>query len=189
MFFKYGIRSVSMDEIATQLGISKKTIYQHYADKDALVDDVINSEINENKEKCGRYQQVADNAIHETFLALENISEILKAMNVSLFNDLEKYHPIAYKKLMEHKNKFLSALVKNNLDRGVKEGLYKPEINTDILAKYRMATVFLVFNNEVFHTNKITTVLNEITDNFLYGLATPKGNKLIEKYIKERNKK
>lgn len=189
MFLKYGIRSVSMDEIAAQLGISKKTIYQYYADKDALVEDVINAEINVNEERCENSKQISENAIHEVMLAVESISVILKAMNPSLLNDLEKYHPIAHKKLIDHKYKFLSAVIKDNLQRGIEQGLYKPEINTDILARYRIATIFLVFNGEVFQPNKITNVVEEITDNFLYGLATTKGNKLIEKYINQRNKK
>jgi len=189
MFMKYGIRSVSMDEIAGQLGISKKTIYQYYTDKDALVEGVIGIEIRDNESKCLLQQKKSDNVIHEIFLAMETVTELLKVMNPSLFKDLEKYHAAAFKKLTDHKNKFLYAVTKKNLDRGVEEDLYRPEINTDILARFRMAAVFFIFSNELFAPNKTIQVLEEVTDNFLYGLATTKGIKLIEKYKHQRNKK
>ena len=67
LFMRYGIRSISMDEIATQLGMSKKTIYQYYADKDAIVDSVINIEIGVNESECCKQKDLCDNAIHEIF--------------------------------------------------------------------------------------------------------------------------
>jgi AcrR family transcriptional regulator len=189
MFMKYGIRSISMDEIAGQLGVSKKTIYQYYTDKDALVEGVIGIEIRDNELKCLLHQKKSENAIQEIFLAMETVTELLKVMNPSLFKDLEKYHATAFKKLTDHKNKFLYAVTRKNLERGIAEGLYKLEINTDILARFRMATVFFVFSNDLFPATKMVHVLEEITDNFLYGVATAKGIKLIEKYKHQHNKK
>ena len=69
LFRRYGIRSVTMDEIATQLGISKKTIYQFYSDKDALVKDIFTGITDENKKKCSYFKDISENAIHEQFLA------------------------------------------------------------------------------------------------------------------------
>lgn len=188
LFMRYGVRSVSMDEIAAHLGISKKTIYQYYSDKDALVEDVIEIEINRNEKECSMQQQNSENAVHEIFIALDMVRKILTHMNPSLIFDLEKYHPKAFKKFNDHKNKFLYDVIKNNLERGKTEGLYREEVKTEILSRFRLASMFLIFNPELFPLNKhsLGEIIAEVTDNFLYGLATLKGQKLIQKYKLQR---
>ncbi len=190
LFMRYGIRSVSMDEIAAHLGISKKTIYQFYEDKDALVEDVIKMEIDRNEQECSMQQNNSENAIHEIVLAVNMMEELLKVMNPSVIYELEKYHPKAYKKLNDHKAKFLYNTIKENLERGIKEGLYREDINTDILTRFRIGSTFLMFNPELFNVGKHnpTIVLQVITDNFLYGIATSKGQKIIQKYQSSKQK-
>ncbi len=187
---RYGIRSVSMDEIANHLGMSKKTIYQFFADKDALVESVIDIEISRTREDCSVHRQKSENPVHEIFLAVDMLQELLKSMNPSLMFDLEKYHARAFQKISEHKNRFLYDVIKSNLEKGIRDELYRPEINTDIMTRYRLATTFLLFNPELFSTGKYTLpqVMEEITDNFLYGLVTAKGLKLIQKYKQQRLK-
>ncbi len=187
---RYGIRSVSMDEIANHLGMSKKTIYQFFADKDALVESVIDIEISRTREDCSVHRQKSENPVHEIFLAVDMLQELLKSMNPSLMFDLEKYHARAFQKISEHKNRFLYDVIKSNLEKGIRDELYRPEINTDIMTRYRLATTFLLFNPELFSTGKYTLpqVMEEITDNFLYGLVTTKGLKLIQKYKQQRLK-
>jgi AcrR family transcriptional regulator len=96
LFNRYGIRSVSMDEIAAQLGISKKTVYQYYADKDELVSAVFNGIMSHNKEQCLKDRQIASNAIHEVFLAFDMVKEMFAEMNPAVLFDMEKYHPSAF---------------------------------------------------------------------------------------------
>lgn len=190
LFMRYGIRSVSMDEVANHLGISKKTIYQFYADKDALVEDVIALQINANQGECNMHKHKSENALHEVFMAVDMLINLLTGINPNVLFDLEKYHPRAYKKHIEFKNKFLYTIIKENLELGIKEGLYREGINTDILARFRIASIFLIFNQDLFPLGKdsLAAVIAEMTDNFLYGLATPKGIKLIQKYKQQRLK-
>ncbi len=190
LFMRYGIRSVSMDEVANHLGMSKKTIYQFYADKDALVEDVIDIEINRNKSECIGHKQGSENAIHEIFLAMDMVKEMLSHMNPSVIFDLEKFHPSAFKKYSDHKNKFLYTTIRENLELGKKEGLYREEIQTDIMARFRLTSMFIIFNHELFPLGKhsLAHTIEEITDNFIYGIATAKGQKLIQKYKQQRLK-
>ncbi len=190
LFMRYGIRSVSMDEVASQLGMSKKTIYQFYADKDSLVADVIDIELDASQCECNQHKANSENAIHEIFMAVDMLLEVLTKMNPNVLFDLEKYHPVAFKKHNEFKNKFLYTIIKENLEWGKQEGLYREEVNTEIMARFRLAATYLVFNPEMFPVgkNSLTTVVTEITDNFLYGLATAKGQKLIQKYKQQRLK-
>ena len=190
LFMRYGIRSVSMDEVANQLGMSKKTIYQFYEDKDALVEDVIDIELDYSEFACSQHRLNSENPVHEIFMALDMLLEMLTKMNPTVIFDLEKFHPKAFRKYNDYKNKFLYTLIKENLERGKHEGLYREEIQPDILSRFRLVSIFMVFNPELFPMGKHTlpAVISEITDNFLYGLATAKGQKLIQKYRQQRLK-
>ena len=191
LFNRYGIRSVSMDDIAAQLGMSKKTLYQYYTDKDELVNAVFDIVLSDNRAQCADCVKKGENAIHEVFLSFDMLEEMLKTMNPSVLFDMQKYHPAAYRKFEEFKNSFLYKIIKGNLDRGVKEELYRNDIDTDILTRYRLYSVLLSFNPEVFPTVKTHAVFIEqqLIECFVYGLATPKGYKLIEKYKNQRTKK
>jgi AcrR family transcriptional regulator len=191
LFMRYGLRSVSMDEIANHLGMSKKTIYQFYADKDALVEGAIGIEIDKSKTDCTCFRESSENAVHELFMTVDRALEMLKHMNPSVMFDLEKYHPKAYKKFLDHKNKFFYDLIKSNLEWGIKDELYRSDINVEILTRFRLATIFLMFDTESFPPSKFTAaqIIAEITDNFLYGMASAKGLKMIQKYKQQRLKK
>lgn len=191
LFHRYGIRSVSMDDIAAQLGMSKKTLYQYYTDKDELVNAVFDTELAINKSNCLGCLKKGENAIHEVFLSFDILEEMLKTMNPSVLFDMQKYHPSAYKKFHDFRNEFLYKIIKTNLDKGVKEGLYRKEIDTDILSRYRLHNLLLSFNPEVFPAIKTNPIYIEqqLLECFLFGLASPKGQKLIQKYKSQRNKK
>lgn len=187
MFMQYGIRSVSMDDIAAQLGMSKKTLYQYYTDKDELVDAVLTAILEGNQSRCMADKQQADNAIHELFLAFEMIRELFGNMNPSVAFDLEKYHPDVFKKFQQYKSGFLYQVISQNLKRGIQEELYRPEISIDILCRLRIGTTMMAFDPEIFpdNRNNLVQIEAEIFYHFLHGLATAKGEKLIEKYRKE----
>ena len=184
LFMMYGIRSVSMDEIAAHLGISKKTIYQFYADKDALVEGVIDIEMNNGTCDCENNKVKSENAIHEVYLGDECFDDMLKVMNPSVMYDLEKYHPKAHKKVSEYRNKFLYEAVKENLERGIAEGVFRDDINTEVLSRFRIASVFLLFNPDLMPHGKYSMIqlLQVLTDNYLSGAATAKGLKFIQKH-------
>jgi AcrR family transcriptional regulator len=188
LFRRYGIRTVTMDEIATQLGMSKKTIYQYYADKDELVDAVANDEIRFSKERCIADAAASANAIEEIFRVMEFVEQMFRNMNVAMLHDLEKYHPTGYKIFLEPKNKFLHDMIRKNLERGIREELYRPEINIEIMTRYRLESMMIAFNPDIFHPAKFNLVelQQEIIEHFLYGLATLKGYKLILKYKQQR---
>ena len=190
LFMQYGIRSVSMDDIANSLGMSKKTLYQYFADKDELVEAVVDRHINEVQGDCINCRTEAKNAIHEIFLTMEHIMEELNNMNPMLLNDLAKFHFKAYHRFREYKDKFLLQIIRNNIEWGIKDELYRPDINVDILSKFRIESIMIPFNVAVFPPGKynLATTSELIIENFTYGLATIKGHKLIQKYNEQRQK-
>lgn len=188
LFNRYGIRSVSMGDIAAQLGISKKTVYQYYTDKDDLVGAVFTSMMEENRKWCCLERQKSDNAIHEVFLAFDRLIDMFTHMNPSVLYDMEKYHPAVFKKYKEFKNDFLYGMIKSNLEKGISEGLYRADIDVDILTRFRIHCIMLSFNTDVFpgNQNQLVQIEMQLLEHFLYGMATCKGQELIEKYKQQR---
>ena len=188
LFMQYGLRSVSMDDIANALGISKKTIYLYYADKDKLIDEVVTAIIQYNQSCCEVDRKRSDNAIHEIFLAMEFMMEIFLSMNNSLLYDMQKYHPGAFEKFARHKDDYLYSVMKENLVRGIQEELYRPDIKIEILARFRVESITLPFNPEFYSKLKsnLADIEEEILLNFLFGVVSQKGYKLTLKYQQEK---
>lgn len=185
----YGIRSVTMDEIAIQSGVSKKTIYQFYADKDELVDAMLMSILDNNQENCGQYKMAAGNAIEEVLLATEMVKQMFENMNPSLLFDLEKHHPATYEKFSQFKYKFLWQVIVENLKRGISEGLYRPDIDVDIITMTRLETMMLPFSYKVAKSGyNFAQVHQQLTELFLFGIASLQGYTLIEQHKHERKK-
>jgi AcrR family transcriptional regulator len=179
-----------MDDIAAQLGISKKTVYQYYTDKDELVDAVFSAVMEGNKEQCLLSRERGENAIDEVFRSFDMVKDMLANMHPSVLFDLQKYHPGTFKKFDNYRNHFLFKIIKENMEAGITEGLYREDIDTDVLSRYRLHSIMLSFDSAVFPTNKTELVYIEeqLLEHFLYGIATAKGGKLILKYKKQRTK-
>jgi TetR/AcrR family transcriptional regulator, cholesterol catabolism regulator len=191
LFMQYGIRSVSMDDIANNLGMSKKTLYQYYADKDELVDAVVEGHISMIEGDCLDCRKDAKDAIHEIFITMERIMDEFNNMNPMLLYDLEKFHFNAYQRFKAHKNKFLAHVIAANIEWGIKDELYRPDINIDVICKFRLESMMIPFNVALFPPGKYNLAkLSEIIiEHFVFGLATVKGHKLIQKYNEQRQKK
>jgi TetR/AcrR family transcriptional regulator, cholesterol catabolism regulator len=190
LFMQYGIRSVSMDDIANNLGMSKKTLYQYFSDKDELVEAVVEGHITEVEGDCMNCRNNATDAIHEIFLTMEHIMEEFKNMNPMLVYDLEKFHFKAYQRFKNYKDKFLLQVIRNNIEWGIKDELYRQDLNIDVLSKFRIESILIPFNVAVFPPGKYNLAKTSeiMIENFTYGLATIKGHKLIQKYNEQRQK-
>ena len=190
-FMQFGIRSVSMDDIANNLGMSKKTLYQYFADKDELVDAVVDDHIKEIQGECTGCSNEANDAVHEIFITMERIIDQFANMNPMVLNDLAKFHFKAYQRFRDHKDKFMANIISANIERGKKEDLYRADVNTEVLTKFRLESMMIAFNVTLFPPSKynLAELSEQFIQHFVYGLATVKGHKLIEKYNLQRQKK
>ncbi len=190
LFMQFGIRSVSMDDIASAMGISKKTIYQYFADKEELVTGVIKGQLLESETTCITDQSAADNAIDEMFRAMDMVEQHLSTMNPVVLYDLKKYHPRAFALLEKHKNDFLYNIVRNNMQWGIRDGLYRPDIHVDVLAKFRIESMLISFDPAFYTKHKMTFANMEriILEHFLFGIVTLTGYKQVLKYQQKRQK-
>ncbi|MBO9731652.1 MAG: TetR/AcrR family transcriptional regulator [Chitinophaga sp.] len=183
LFRQFGTRSITMDDIAVKMGISKKTLYAHFTDKDDMVTQTISRFIEVVNEECLADRKKSRDAIEELFLVMDMIDRRLRNMNPVIMLDLNKFHAKAYQVFEEYQNNTLATMIRENMERGISEGVYRPDIDIRILTQYRIHSCMLCFKPEIFpgsyDMNKVQRVLLE---NFLYGMASVKGYQLIEEY-------
>lgn len=189
LFFRYGVKSITMDEIATHLGISKKTIYQFFKDKKELVLKVVESRLLQQEKEMTVITDQAADPVHEVILISEWLKDFFQNLNPYLMMEIQKYYPKAYGAFLEHKQKCMLNNIYDNIKKGIEVGLYRASIDLDTISRLRMFCVEASFNPENFPLAKknVNEVQLQLIEHFLYGICTLKGHKLINKYkqIKE----
>lgn len=188
LFFKYGIRSVTMDDIAKHLSMSKKTIYQYFKEKDEIVHKLMLLQIQGHQMSFDEISSVSENVVDEVFNIMKRMTEIFRAINSLMFYDLQKHYPQSWKLMKDFKTDCVRKMVEGSLEKGKKDGNVRNDVNIKIMARLRMEEVELAFNPEIFPPDKfnILDVQLSLAEHFLYGICTIKGHKLINKY-KELN--
>lgn len=152
LFIRYGIRSISMDDIAADLGISKKTIYQFYSNKDSLVEALVDKAIGKHTFRCKALMEKSDDAIIELYFLLGYAREFYNILNPAIIYDLKKKYVSAYKKLEDHKSVFLHQTFKASIERGIKMGLYRDDFDIDLITRFFIESLALILDPGIFHT-------------------------------------
>lgn len=182
LFCQFGTRSITMDDIAQRMGVSKKTLYAHFADKDELVMHAISRYLNQLDKECVENQDKAANAIDELFLVMKMLDQSFRNMNPIILFDLQKFHVKAFQVFQDYKNNNLQKTVRQNLERGVREGLYREDFDIEIMTQYRLATSMLCFQPDIFPYGKydLSKVQRILLEHFLYGIVSREGYKRVE---------
>lgn len=186
---RLGIRSVTMDEVSRELGISKKTIYQYFENKDELVCSVAYSHLSRETKEFEAIAFDSTDAIDELHQIAICMRKNFTEINPSMLHDLQKYHPDAWAIFMEFKMNIIGNILQN-LERGIKEGFYRPEINAEVLSIMRFEQLQLVFDDRLFPREKFSflEVQMQVFEHFVYGILTDKGRSKYESYKqKEHN--
>ncbi|MCS7036541.1 MAG: TetR/AcrR family transcriptional regulator [Saprospiraceae bacterium] len=181
-FLRYGIKSVTMDDISRELGISKKTLYQWVANKEDLVERVLTYFMQQEREQCEERRQKAANAVEEIFLVLEASTRRMQLMKANVVYDLQKYHRETWEKLRDYQKGFLYGVVRANLERGIQEGLYRKDLNVDITARLHIATIFQLFDEDLFPRTLYSKqeLFHHYLKHYLHGIASEQGLKLLK---------
>jgi AcrR family transcriptional regulator len=185
LYHKYAIKSVTMDDVARELGISKKTLYQHVANKAELVEMVVRSEMEKAAQKHMSIRQMNLNAIEELFEVSKMMNEHLKRHNPALYYDLRKYYPKFYHEIRKHKREKAYESVLRNLKKGIAEGLYRKEIKVEIIAKLYISRIEQNYEENIFSIEEVTSieVFNEILIYHLHGICNEKGLEILRKKL------
>ena len=184
LFSKYGLRSVTMDDIAKRVGISKKTIYQQFEDKDALVEVIVKQKLDDQYKAMEEISRTYSNPIEEVLKMSEYIKTAMSLVHPSVVYDMRKFFPKSYEHYNHHMDCCFQESFSQNIEKGKAMGLYRENINPDILAKLRMVQIEMAFNPEIFPPTqyKLQDLQVEFIMHFLYGICTLKGHKMINKY-------
>lgn len=185
LFTRYGIKSVTMDDVAAELGISKKTIYQHFADKDEIVYQVVQLELEKDQCEYEELDKVSENTIEKIMRSADMMRVQFAAMNPSLIFDVKKYHPRAWRIFQEHKQKFLLESIRQDLLRGIQEGLFRPDLNVEILSRLRMEEIEMGFDYQLFPPDKFNLLDIQLVflDHFIRGILSEHGVVIYESYL------
>ncbi len=184
-FFHYGIRNVTMDGIAAVLGMSKRTVYEIFKDKNELVHECLKSIKQQHNAKNQEIVTTSTNVIETIFSFMQEGIKAMNAINPVFFRDMEKFYNCTWKKLKEENEKEGFMLTNELLKKGIKEGLFREDINIQIVSKLFHEQMNLLANEEIFPRDEFnyTDVFQNLTINFMRGISTQKGIDLIDKIL------
>lgn len=187
MFTRYGIKSVTMDELARELSMSKRTLYEIFGDKNTLVKSTVELYIEQEKKDLQYIIENSADAINEVALISLHLKKVFMSLNPAVMFDLKKYHRDAHDLHEEFKEDCILNCISDNIERGKKEGYYRKDLRTDILTKMRLAQIETGFDPDVFPQSEFTLydVHLQLFKHFILGMVTPEGYELFEKYNKE----
>jgi AcrR family transcriptional regulator len=182
LFLRYGVKSLTMDEIAKQLGMSKKTIYQYVSNKSDLVQKVMQAHLDKEDLCIREAQKNSKNALEENLRMITFMSEELRGFNAVIFFELQKYYPESYALFNEHREKVALRNILNNLKAGIKEGLYRKDINTEIVSRIFVSGLDILIDQQRFPSKKyhFYDLYKEFVNYHLGGILTPKGLAYLE---------
>ena len=187
LYHKYAIKSVTMDDVARELGISKKTLYQYVANKNELVEKVVLKEMEAAAERHRHIKEMELNAIEELFEVSKIMNEHIKRHNPALYYDLRKYYPALHRKIINQKREKAFEAVLRNLKKGISEGLYRKEIKAEVIAKLYVSRLEHNYDESIFSVEEVTSieVFKEILIYHLHGICNENGLKILNKRLSE----
>ena len=185
VYMKFGIKSVTMDEMARQLGVSKKTLYIHVRDKNELVEQCLLLDHFCAIEGMDFIFAQGLNAIEELLEIGRYMVKTLGAIHPSIFFDLAKYHPSALKSAQKHKYDAMRERIVNNLNKGMAEGVYRDNLTPGILSRLHMGTIDMIMSSEAVPSNefRVDEVYSEFFRYHIRGIASKKGLECLKELI------
>lgn len=185
MFLSSGIRKIKMDDIASRLGISKRTLYEQFTNKDNLIRYCLDNIIKKQREESERILNDNNNVVEAVIAFMKKGNELLISTNPLFYTDLKRLYPSIWeeKLLLQNHNNYL--ITKQLIEKGVKEGFYRDDINVDLVVRIFVEQLNIFSNQDFFAGGNfsVTEVFNNLVVNYTRGIATAKGVRLIDEYV------
>lgn len=184
LFYRAGIKSVTMDDIAKHLAVSKKTIYQFFTDKNELVIALVKQKMEEDEQQMITSMASASNVIEQLIDMMQCSEEIFSRANPILMYDMQKYHPAAWDEFQKFKNGVVISTLEQLLREGKQQGYIRPEIDERAIARMRVNQVEMGFNTSIFPLSEFSPwqLQQQFLEHFNYGICTLEGYKLLEQH-------
>jgi AcrR family transcriptional regulator len=187
LFLKYGFKSITMDDVARELGISKKTLYQYFVDKNDLVNQCVDHYLLFINNMCNKLTHVPNkDAVSVMIDIAESVNAMLTQLNTSSLFDLKKYYKPIWDKLESERYTCIHQSVKENLEQGIKKGLYRKDLNKFIVIDIYIYLTGMLTNPETYSQNvNQSNIYIELVKYHLRSICTPKGLELLEEKLKQ----
>lgn len=187
LFLKYGFKSMGVDDISKELGISKKTLYQAFKDKNEIVYEAVSALMSQEENISCQIAETSENAIDEVIQMAKVITQKFEALHPSVRFEIAKYYPEAYKVFQRHKTEFVFSFIKNNIIRGIDEGLYRGNLNPNIISGLFVHKMELFLDRSGFGGKDYSfkEVYLEMIRYHIRGLASEKGRNYLRERIKD----
>lgn len=184
LFIRYGFKRVTMDDIAREMAISKKTIYQFFKDKNEIVCSATEYHLQKECSDIKLLEEQSENVIEYLVKLCKQMRGHIKVVHPGAIEDLKKYFPEAWGIFIRYKKEVFLESLENTLKRGVEEGYFHPDIRTDILAVMRMEQIQMSWDENIFPRAKYDCmeVQMQILRHFIAGIITEKGRELLKAY-------
>ena len=190
MFLNFGFKSVTMDDIASEMAISKKTLYKFYTNKAALVDAATVS-VQESIDRAVLFIKSKNyNAIEEEFTVKAAFNEMFKNTKNSPMFQLKKYYPETYEKLIERQIRIFRDCNLDNLTKGIAQGFYRSDIKKELIGSFYFTLIFGIFEKDTgLEIQDILKAEYQILEYHIRAIATDRGVQELEKQLKIINHK
>ncbi len=184
-FMRYGIRSVSMDDIARDLGMSKKTLYTHFRTKQGLVETIAVKFIEVDKQEIERISKNSENALDEIVQVAAYVIQTLRKVPEIALYDMKKYYHGCWNHFDRFHKEFIYNTIYANIERGKEEGLYRADADAEILARLYVGKSMLITDQDMFpmHQYPKADLFRQLILYHIHGLASEKGLMQLEKYF------
>ena len=184
MFMRYGIRSITMDDIAREIGVSKKTLYHDFEDKHDLINQVIDYDMLQSRKFMEEFHRMDLGAIEEIFLVNDRIHQNRARYNPTFYYDLKRSYPDTYQRWLDEKRQNMIGLITGNLQKGKREGIYRKEIHEPTIGKLYLARMEMLDSNEFIdgHQFLSTEFMQEIFTYHLHGICNENGLKILYEF-------
>lgn len=188
LFLSLGFKSVTMDDIANKLGVSKKTIYKYFKNKTELVDAVTDYTFNIICEGIDSICAIKENPIDELFDIKKLVMKYLKDEKSSPQYQLQKYYPNIYQSLKQRQFDVMQECVIENLNYGIELGLYRPNIDPEFISRIYFHGLIGIKDKDLFPLNNYSmkTLMNFYYEYHLRGICTAKGIQQLEYQLKQQ---
>ncbi len=185
LFLKYGIKSISMDDIAREIGISKKTLYEHIESKEDLIKEIMQAHIEEDQQYITDIQSNQLDAIEQMIQIASYVVNILRKMNPRTMYDLKKYYRKIYTSWEIFQRVHIYEVIYKNLSDGIDKDLYRDNLDIDIITKLYVSNSMLIVDDTLFDATKYhrDKVFLEHIKYHMHSICTTKGLRLFKKYL------
>lgn len=187
LFMRYGIKSVTMDDVSRHLGISKKTLYQYVDNKSDLINKAMRQHLEQEKEAVAEIQKKSTDPIQEMLEIARFVAAMLRQVNPATVYDLQKYYSKSWELMRSLHEEYVYGVIRENIQKGIESGIYRDNLHPDIIARFYVGKSTMLVDERLFPSREYNReeLFLEFINYHIHGIASQKGLDLLAKHLKE----